>query len=189
MTDVKNKPTSEPDATVYRSQALRMIRNFFILYLSFTVLQVASPLIVGSLPGVRWWYAYGSMAINLLLLVLMGLYWLINASAEKWGWEPWRCFVLSTHSFGLISMVCWMFHIHFAGSSFTMLSMLIPFTALYMSWFLGTRVAWLYFLGGTAALIAMIGMENANILPFFPMFENARKIPLGNCESSRAGMS
>ncbi|MDP8223330.1 MAG: GGDEF domain-containing protein [Candidatus Lernaella stagnicola] len=168
-----------------RENGLRSARIFLYAYVIVIFMHVLSATMWGNLGNMNVSGAVWSIILNLFYLVAIALFLLLNRLAGQRHWHPALFYTISMRAVLGLSLPVWLYHIHMAGSSFTILAMLIPITALLASWFLGPRDAWLYLLIGSAGLVAIVFAERVGTLPFFPMLTDAQDLQLSFFQESR----
>lgn len=175
--DAKNTPhapsANETQQRERRAQALWVIRFFLFTFIAITTLQILVVSLGAQTKEMDHEVAFYSITTNFFLLFILVIFLTLNGAAEKFNWRPILFFAVSVRCVAIFSLIVWLIHIHIAGTSFTMLAMLIPFTALTLSWFLTPLESWLYLVCGTIGVIILMFLESRGILPFFPIITNA----------------
>ncbi|MCZ7581906.1 MAG: GGDEF domain-containing protein [Deltaproteobacteria bacterium] len=119
-----------------------------------------------------------SIGLNLAMILIIAAYgWFNFRLAERFGWNRDRCYSASTHAVMSIVSVIVLAHIHIAGSSSSLLPMMLVSIALLVAWLLGQREAWGYFGFGVLGLVGVFALERAGQIPYFPLSAQRHLVP------------
>jgi len=175
--EVQGKPTQsksgETEPLDRRAQALWIIRFFLYVFTMVTLVQILIVSLGKRAEEMNHEVAFYSITTNFFLLFILVVFLILNGAAERFNWRPLLFFAVSMRLVAIFSLVVWLIHIHIAGTSFTMLAMLIPFSALTLSWVLTPLESWLYLAVGTIGVAILMLLETRGVLPFFPIITNA----------------
>lgn len=161
-----------------RERGLHAGEVFLYSYLVVTVLHVVSLAVWSDLDILNWPMVLGSLLANVTVIVALAVSLVVNQWAQKHSRDPVRVYVATFRAMLVVFLGAWLVHIHATGSSFTSLTLMIPVTGMVTAWLLGPREAWAFVAVGSAGVVALILLEKAGVLPFFPTLRDARDLPL-----------
>ncbi|NLH47803.1 MAG: GGDEF domain-containing protein [Myxococcales bacterium] len=170
-------PVDQSSFDELRAQALHTLRFIVYFLAAFTVFQTASYYLFARTDLLNQPFGYVSVTLNLGLLVAFSLFFLINRAAEKFHLDKTRIYYVSMNGMTLFTNFIWLCHIHLAGSSITILIILIPATAFVVSGYLGSWEAWIHLGIGLAGYLGLIILERNGLLPFFPLYRHSAELP------------
>lgn len=161
-----------------RHQAMRALAIFIGCLSLFTAAQaIGFYVLARSAQLLNWYYARLSVLINVALLGYSVLTWLMNTMAKKYGKSYLRFYYTTFYLAFIVILVGWLFHLHLAASSITMLTISIPATAFLAYLYLGPREGWSFLIYGTIGWVFIIFAERAGLMPYFPLYINNHLMP------------
>jgi diguanylate cyclase (GGDEF)-like protein len=160
-------------------RARRGMKVSLIFLAVFSAVQIFSFTFLGNPKVLNWDAGVLSIGMNIAMFLLLGAFGLFNFTlVPRIGWDQHRSYFASAHVLAAGLTLLILGHIHIAGSSSSLLPLMLITLALLVSWLLGERQAWAYFAMGTLGLVALFVLERQGILAYMPLSGQSHRVPL-----------
>ena len=176
VVDIFRAPTDRPEDRNRRIR--RAMIAFMAIYGVFTVFQWAFFFVWQGPEVVNREAAFMSLVLSIGVLLLTGAFTVFNSTASRLSRRSTRIHRWSVHVYVSLLLVIWLGQLHLAGSVISPLLMLIPATAMLVSWMLGPKESWAYLLLGTGGLVVVFVLEKTELVPYFPLLTRNDELPI-----------
>lgn len=122
--------------------------------------------------------AHLSIGINLFSIIMLCFFYLLNFKiAEKRKWDLALVYRISIYVVFTIFMFITLTHIWIAGSSSSIVPMMLVDLTLLNCWLAGYKQAWVYFFVGVLGWIGIHVLGSLRVIPFLPLHRENWRVP------------